>query len=954
MTFTGKIHPATDLVAEVYSHFLEAVVEGYVAKERIGGLSEKSRKKVEAGKNADVRFVRLMTLSGKGGYSEDPDENAKRSRYANVTLLDHLLSVGRGAMMFYALECLQQNPGMDQEILKSRLAALAALGFMHDADKIAGLPRSQALTPSLIDDLCTTYGVSAFCRAYGIELSPAQWLGLIEKVEGTQAHRHKESQPPPRDLAALPLFVGFADKLDGAWLLDDPQKGGLAGVKKRLETDRSVDADVFRQWKALELLDPHHPFLLDELQRWISFHCLHQAGLPPLIETHQDGRLFMLLPEKGYDAVLRKGLDSLKGKLPFGLDLDVSNRGMPSLLNARPTMGELSRFVLEDMSEKKISTLFQVKFDIAAQIHDDLGRLLEEVDVAANIPNKSQGLSSLFSTLEKLEDQEKLWVRKAALLTLLLNLKVDAPAKAGVPDYDAREKALLDLMESIPPGWISKIQNGHSRRVLLALWACVLSEDEDDLGRKIFSDEGLLKTWLEGSDEIPGFSYFISEGGGKILEGLESRFSALLNKNRIQGADLQAKGRCLFTGEPMDFSDSIAQADGLYEVKVSAFSGRDNRPESVSMQKAHTNVSPVSKAEHRIRTDVHSQLGGRAGGVPSLVSSPATLGLFGGLAVTNDKALPGFSIYDLSREDLSKGKVLKGCEIFSNRHRIARFERMPEKTVDQLDVMRLLLKAALRTGRPIHVFRGLPLRQKAFFYYDAMPRVCQDLLGGKSLRIEQILPALEKLEVARAIGETHGLGYDVLTLYAGRSTRFQAVCLSCGVFRDKEENLRTAVILKSQFEEYMKGALKMTDQDEALVELGRKAATIQEWPRKGSNNEERMVFNLCMDTVIGLTSIGQDARQTLIFGVAGELENNLEKRNKGLSHNQERQKDRCLMTAEWFVDKVWFEALKGKIPTQKAKRLMCEVYRMSFLYTHKENFEQRKNKSEESQQMEDK
>ena len=46
----------------------------------------------------------------------------------------------------------------------------------------------------------------------------------------------------------------------------------------------------------------------------------------------------------------------------------------------------------------------------------------------------------------------------------------------------------------------------------------------------------------------------------------------------------QAEGRCIFTDEPVPFDDTIDEAVGLYEVRVSAFSGRDNRPESITSE----------------------------------------------------------------------------------------------------------------------------------------------------------------------------------------------------------------------------------------------------------------------------------------------------------------------------------------------------------------------------------
>lgn len=948
MTVLAGMSPAIRLVEEVYAEFLEVVVEKHVARYRVGSKPESIRKKVAEGKYADTRFVQLMTVSGKGGYSQDATEFANRARYTNVTLLDHLLSVGRGAMMFYVLECLHKNPEMEKEILKPRLSLLLSLGFMHDADKIAGISRNEDLTPEKVQEIADGYGITAFCKAFDMEVTPGQWLGLIERVEGTQAHRHPESEPGPRGTESLPRYVGFADKLDGAWLLDDPEKGGIAGVLHRLEKDRAIEQSPLHSWNPLVLHDPHHPFLLDELQRWISLETQRIAGLPPLIETHHDGVLCMLLPKNEFDAIVQKGLERLCSRLPFGLQLDVSNRGVPSLYNAKPEFSELSVFVQETLAEKEISSLFQIKYDIAQIVVDDLEELLDEVDVTPRLPNKNQGLVSLLSSFESFGELEKAWIRKVALLALLTNLQIKAPAKAKIPDYDEREKLLIQTVGQEPPPWIASIQDAQSRRVLVALWAGVIAEEDGAVSQKIFGGEGLLKKWLEGAENGKGFRNFITGGGEQILGRVKTRFESLLNHALVKGDRPGARGRCLFTGEPVAFSESIAQADGLYEVKVSAFSGRDNRPENIMLQKAHTNVSATSLAEHKMRSEAHKNIGGKKGGVPNLVSSPSTLGLFGGLATTNDKAMPAMSIFDLSRQDIKKGRTLKGTEIYSGRYRIARFERMPEKNVEQIDTLRLLLNAALRTGRPLHVFRGLPVKQKAFFHYDAMPRIFEELLGGKSLRIEQIQNALERLETARALGETQGLGYDILTLYAMRSTRFRAICLACGVMEEQGKNGNVIHKLKSQFEEFVKGDRVMNEQDGALVQLGQSAAGIQMRPGSNSGREERLVFNLCMDAAVQSKASGQEDRQSLIFAVAGELENNLVRKAKAAAKKHREEvplMDACMATAELFVDKVWFGALKGRVPSHKTRRLFAEIYRMSFLHTHRENA---KNHTEES------
>ena len=132
MTTKSAISLAIPLTEEVYSHFLEVVVEKHVSTHRVGVNSEYNSKKVKKGQFEDIRFIRLMTMSGKGGYSPNASEFSKRSNYTNVTLLDHLLSVGRGAMIFYVIDCMKKNPEMEPERLKTHLALILSLGFMHE------------------------------------------------------------------------------------------------------------------------------------------------------------------------------------------------------------------------------------------------------------------------------------------------------------------------------------------------------------------------------------------------------------------------------------------------------------------------------------------------------------------------------------------------------------------------------------------------------------------------------------------------------------------------------------------------------------------------------------------------------------------------------------------------------------------------------------------------------
>ena len=465
-------------------------------------------------------------------------------------------------------------------------------------------------------------------------------------------------------------------------------------------------------------------------------------------------------------------------------------------------------------------------------------------------------------------------------------------------------------------------------------------------------DEGLLYQWLEGEGDNPGFNQFFKGEGAVVQGAVEIHFAQLLGKHRVRPVDEGVTGRCLFTDAPS--TKFIEASLGLYELNVSAFSGRDGKPDSVSApSKGKVPISLISIAEHKLRADVFLAQTGRAykklpsggTGIPTLLSSPVTTGLFGGLILNNEAQFSALSVYDLSRQKIEKGKVnYRGLEAYRQRYRMARLERIPEKTEDQINLLRLLLSACLRIGRPIHIFKGLPSYQKAFFYFDAMPSVIRQLLGYQELRLEQIPAAINRLTMAQTLASTTGLGYDVLNLYAYQRTRFQAICLAwCHAHEtlkeSKSKNTGAMKQLASQlyheYHELLKRNLNMSESDGALVRLGQSATQIQRRPLgAASNNEEMLVFNICLQSALDLRGVGQIDAASMIHGIAGELETNLVRKDKMAARKHRGDQPltvACMNFAEQFVTDVWQGVLNGKPPAQKTRRLLGSVYRMAFL-----------------------
>jgi len=667
MTRKEWMQTASFAAEEVYKYFLGVVVQDHVVKDREEiAIGEKTKRNVDAGLFIDPRTIRLISISGKGGYSSDPEKQKIYDKFFNISLLDHLLSVTRGALVLSALDFMAQNPAMELAVLKRRLFVVAVIAFMHDLDKDLDLDRNALIEITVLEERMKRYGINEFLSLSQVELSADQLRYLIEKVESTQAHRHEPDILPPRDFELLPLYVRLADKLDGAWLSSDPETGGIQGVLKRLREDNScLRSELLKEWKEVLLFDPHHPFLLDEFQRWLSLYSIRIFGIPPLVEVHHDGYLFLLLPGQSYDDIVEKTVNSMTNWLPLNLKIDISNRGIPSLYNGQPSHADLVSFI-ETLSQKNLSDLFRVKRELMNSLRNPLNKMLSDISLQPNWPQKAAGaLVTLYSSFANLDAMDFEHLHRAAHLVLLLNLKVKGNPKDCIPNYTERELKLLELVGMDRPDWINEIGDDASRRTVTGLWVTALAARNEEVLKKIWNeDSGLLRKWLIGDGKIPGFNQFFPGDSAVIIDDLSRRLHQLLEGRRIVTSDEKAMGRCLFTNEPVPFNQTIDQALGLYGVKVSAFSGRDGRPESITSERAHTNVGYTSIIEHKLRAQVNKEQGGKDGGVATLISSPTTSGLFGGLAITDDKSMGAMSLYDLNRLEIKKGKVLKGAEMY--------------------------------------------------------------------------------------------------------------------------------------------------------------------------------------------------------------------------------------------------------------------------------------------------
>lgn len=935
-------HEAINFASEIYRAFMTEVVEAHVILHRVGREpDQKKQKDLDSKRIVDVRVIHLMSISGKGGYCEDPKLRERYAESTNITLLDHLLSVVRGALTFAALDVLGSNADTDRDGLCSQLRVLAAIAFMHDLDKDLQLQRDGALPLEQVAERWTAYGLDRFVGNENA-LEPDQVRYLIEQVETTQAHRSPPMVYPPRPIEPLMRYVALADKLDGLWL-----KEGVDAVLKRLASDVSLSTDLLRLWSVIDLFDPHHPFLIDELQRAISAKCW---PVPPLIEVHQDGRLLMLIPADRAEEIKTRAIKAVCTFLSrelFGMRVNISNRGTPEILDAAPDHDSLSEFMVgTKLPDRDLGQLFIVKASLANDaITRHLDALIGDIGLGPRWPKATKQTLTPYPSPSVLSEEAQLSLRKAGHLALLLNHK---QVKA-LPDYERREQRVVEAVGHDRPEWIEALEDPASRRAFTSLWAMRIALDDAEIDNRIWGPEGLLRNWLEGADGSRGLRDTIQGEGDEIVQAVAGHFTKHLDEKPICQAQ-EGTNRCIFTDTPVSSKATFASADKLYAIKKSAFSGREGRLESIESARGETHISPVSYAEHRLRNFVHTSVVAKSDvkpPIPMLLSSPSTTGLFSALTLNNERTFGTLSVYDLAREDASKGKqIYTELDAYRHRYRIARFECMPEslksitrngKVVPgQVEMLSLLLRAALRVGRPIHLFRGLPIPERAFFAFDAMPRRLADLIGGSRLRIEQIPNALQRLETAQLILTTNGLGFEVFDRYARPETRLGATCLSWALLHDttKEGQSDRSVRFRREFEQLVQEN-KMSQTEAPLVGLGRAAARIQQRPRRdASANEELRTFNISLEAAIGAWKLGQRDAESLAMAIAGELDTNLERKQKAAARaNRDgvSLSDECIAFARRFVDDVWFGVLKGRPPAQASRRVLASIYRMSFV-----------------------
>lgn len=930
----------------LFRSFLEVVIAGAVfshgERERASGaLSDASHKDVQAGRRLDDRRAWLMTLSGKGGFLEGAGFEPRR-KFRNVTLLDHLLSVTRGAAVFAEMDL--HAAALPDEILRVRIARIMGTAFLHDADKMLARSRLDELTASDIEALMGRYRVGEFLARHNAEIAPEILLSRINYVEISRADMIRPGMKIlPAEAAGDCLYIRLADRLDGIFL---DMSRPLSDIPEEIAKFEGLRSSALRQgWKPFVLKSPHTPFLLDQLQKAFSASVQDRTGHPPLIEVHHDGELLLVCQSAIADAAMAAAISNASSLLRLRTRVDVNPRGTRDILDGGGHLPDLEEAIDNSVAAK------------ALYIHKNL---LTDAGWRGRFDTTFQdaGFPPVFTSFERFsgqhfqpwpalrdEDEQIGSIRiHAAMLAVGLGCaEPSAKELSGrTPDAARREEELSIVADELcleVPAWIRTVEHRPSRQSLLAAWFACQANRDGDVRARLLGARGLLETWLCGdASGRAGLFEKIGDPAKGFIIAATAWLEASLAQRFLAAKDEAASGTCHFTGIPVGKDAVIDGRSGLAGLKVSAFSGREGRPWSHESSKAQTLVSDFAAAEHRLRS-VQGEVSGRKSEVPAFISSPTSMGLFATLGLNRKIADEFLDLdhYDLMRLDRQSGKrIYVDIDSHGSRVAFARHVPLPGTTIDTVALIRMMMKAALRLGRPVHVFQGLPQPCADFVFFDILPPAVRKAFGGSGLRLEQIPDALTLLGAAEQLmaKEMQNVGLEVALRLLDPDTRLGAACEAIAILeRLPEDRAKPLGGLRASLLSIARKELQLTESP--LIEFARAMTRVQAAPdRNASNSERGLGLRVALEAVENSQNIRETSGEALRAAITGELQHEFERstklKHRGVFHERGFPFQAAMEAADLFVGKVWPLTFRSRAPASKERRIAFAIYQVAF------------------------
>lgn len=923
---------ASSIAIEIKEMFISHLINAADnSVERVGFVSEQTLKKIEQGKKIDARPIKMMAVSGKG------DKHHPES--INVTLFDHSVNVACGAVRLAAHDLI--NDGMSSEDIRVSLAQMAAVGFTHDIDKLYGVPWCD-VNLEMCADFIQQWKLDEWFASFGKSITPELLKALIDGVESRTAISTPPNDVSPGLFSLVRRYIRAADMLESVYLKSMNNTENVVKAWRQVHQNSLISPAAFDDIMVYKFTDKHNTFLLDTFQNMVIAACVDVSGMPPLFSSILGGTLTAFLPKSYADEIISEAVADLVRKLPLNTSVVISPQGVIKLSGAVPLCETITSIVKDAVIEKG-SKFFPVKnVDLIKQVDGSEQTVWQAIKKMANdayLPaNSEMGPKSLTYVVPTPGDStmELEEIVDAAEIVFLTNVK--EVTKSKEMKATNRLDNLADLLGVEIPTWFSNLEALTRRTCICLLCAKALQEATDDIKNKYDQYVSLLLS-------EKGIFELYSDKSGAVSRSVKEHFSS--KSSVVSDSKAEEAFRCIITGVPISDRWKISAVDGLHNIKSSAISYRDGRSEEKFKEVADAHISPLSFAEFKLRQN--SEASSLAKSVPVKVTSMWNCGFFGSQYFVGDELLPSreaeLSTFDVLREDTSK-ITIKPLESYRSLIRFGRFEDLGDKFSDRCDFFIRIIRTIQRTGRPLHVFQGLPLPVADFFYSDCLGRDLESLIGGSGLRVEELDYAKKSLDMVAFLSKSPGDGglgqVELARSLCYPKSRLKSALLAWWICNNKSVNENFARILAKEI--IPKEIKKMEEQKMNMpeIKLGRIARKFQKRPMSSdSNSTIEFVMRTAFEQAEMLYSSGRRGIENADVYIATISETLMQeaqrKAGRGgfFSSAVNRAPDENLSMvatelASTFVNEIWQEICKGRPCKHSQKRQMLAAYSFSF------------------------
>ena len=312
------------------------------------------------------------------------------------------------------------------------------------------------------------------------------------------------------------------------------------------------------------------------------------------------------------------------------------------------------------------------------------------------------------------------------------------------------------------------------------------------------------------------------------------------------------------------------------------------------------------------------------------------------------------SFWDMLRAKVDPNKIpVNGMEAYLTATPLGRFEELPRTFAGdpgRIGFYRVAMEAARRFGRAVHIFSGLPVSRREFFYCDQMDAELVTLLGKTGFRIEELPAAIEKLRMLEAIAnprKADGLGMvDVGKNFCLPNKRFSAGCRAWAAARDAVDAASSAVTAGGfvhtmvEIDRYLANEVK-TMSNSTIVPVAHLASAVQKKPSLDSSANEK-TFLITTAIKIAEDNYRTKNRDDLLAMICGSIYTEANRKDKGsgkfFAAKCNRAEDQKILDAirafgEGFLDLIWFGDWKGRPVNASQRKAVIDGYLWAFTTT---------------------